>query len=113
MVSGDRLMLPFTFIPDGHPDAALPPPPGWIRLRATFTPFGPARVPAPRSRNDTDAAGAKADAGDGQASSLYGDVTGRQPFDRFSGATPALDLIKRWVSGPFVEPTVGQDAAAI
>ena len=39
-MAADRLILPFRFIPDGSPEAALPPPPGHERFRARFIPYG-------------------------------------------------------------------------
>ena len=34
----DKLTLPFRFIPDGSPEAQVPPPHGHIRIRAVFRP---------------------------------------------------------------------------
>ena len=34
----DKLILPFRFIPDGSPEAQVPPPHGHIRIRAVFRP---------------------------------------------------------------------------
>ncbi len=40
MAFDDRLFRPFVFLPDGSPEAQVPPPHGHIRLPARFIPHG-------------------------------------------------------------------------
>jgi Restriction endonuclease fold toxin 5 len=111
-LSGDRLILPFTFIPDGHPDAGKPPPPGWITLRATFTPsegFTAQAAGVTRALH-----GHRGDVGSGgSAHDLSIDVAGSRRFDPLMAGVPAFDLLKRLVSGAFADATVGKDVVEI
>ncbi|HKM62764.1 MAG TPA: hypothetical protein VJY39_09770 [Acidisphaera sp.] len=58
----DKLVLPFVFIPDGSPEALLPPRYGHIRLRARFIPAGTAEAAGTSPASGPDGSG---DAGDG------------------------------------------------
>ncbi|HKM63764.1 MAG TPA: hypothetical protein VJY39_14860 [Acidisphaera sp.] len=58
----DKLVLPFVFIPDGSPEALLPPRYGHIRLRARFIPAGSAEAAGTSPASGPDESD---DAGDG------------------------------------------------
>jgi hypothetical protein len=89
----DDLVLPFIFVPDGHPDAALPPPPGWITLRATLIPDRLAQR-RPVTQSPISSAADRAFVTDGGTAPNADELMERRAA-AFAPAIPAVDLIRR------------------
>ena len=62
----DKLRLPFRFIPDGSPEAQVPPAPGHIRIPAVFRPHPRAHLPSEEADDGWFEGGIADDATDGE-----------------------------------------------